>query len=314
MLTGKSTAMNCDVQKFNAIYNQTVKNRNRGPTLLVGENEDNLYTRVLTLFRDQNGAEFRHRDAWIFLKNKYKWTNPESTQARRTQGRVTGEDEHKMFGEDAIPRPYGAPRKSKSQRSSQAHSPLPKQRVEDSYFRHYGMNPEDAARIDALKEKARATLYRLEHDKDCLIINRIDNGPWSWNWSRTDIGVRNTAYLSDMFLEISLVDTHAVEDYCLCSMLNDGLFSIEVARRIIDSKLLPSLVPSTSWDKILPRKVNIFIWGLSLDRLSHRLNLSSRGIAIPKISCSSYNGNMESSNHVFFACDISMEVWRLVRN
>ncbi|GJS37519.1 RNA-directed DNA polymerase, eukaryota, reverse transcriptase zinc-binding domain protein [Tanacetum coccineum] len=174
------------------------------------------------------------------------------------------------------------------------------------------LHSKDIIPLNSFRFQAR--LYRLEHDKDCLIINRIDNGPWSWNWSRTDIGVRNTAYLSDMFLEISLVDTHAVEDYCLCSMLNDGLFSIEVARRIIDSKLLPSLVPSTSWDKILPRKVNIFIWGLSLDRLSHRLNLSSRGIAIPKISCSSYNGNMESSNHVFFACDISMEVWRLVRN
>ncbi|GJR69784.1 hypothetical protein Tco_0015849, partial [Tanacetum coccineum] len=51
-------------------------------------------------------------------QDKYKWTNPESTQARRTRGRVTGEDEPGMFGEDAIPRPSGAPRKSKSQRSS----------------------------------------------------------------------------------------------------------------------------------------------------------------------------------------------------
>ncbi|GJU35835.1 hypothetical protein Tco_1184189 [Tanacetum coccineum] len=109
MLTGKWTLMNRDVQKFNAIYNQT--------ELLSGENEENLYTRVLTLFRDQYGVEFRHRDAWLFLKDKYKWTNLESTQARRTRGRVTGEDEPEMFGEDAIPRPSGAPRKSKSQRS-----------------------------------------------------------------------------------------------------------------------------------------------------------------------------------------------------
>nr|GEY62585.1 RNA-directed DNA polymerase, eukaryota [Tanacetum cinerariifolium] len=128
------------------------------------------------------------------------------------------------------------------------------------------------------------------------------------NWSRIDVGVRNMAYLCDMLLEISLVDTHPVEDSCLWSMENDSLFSVGVSRRIIDSKLLPSLVPSTSWDKILPRKVNIFIWRLSLDRLPHRLNISSCGIDIPKISCSSCNGNMESSNHIFFACDIAMEV------
>ena len=51
-----------------------------------------------------------------------------------------------------------------------------------------------------------------------------------------------------------------------------------------------------------------------MDRLPHRLNLSSRGMDIPTISCPSCNGNVESSNHVFFGCDIAMEVWRLVRN
>ncbi|GJS31831.1 retrovirus-related pol polyprotein from transposon TNT 1-94 [Tanacetum coccineum] len=77
MLTGKWTPMNKDVGKFNAIYDQT--------TALSGENDDNLYTRVLTLFRDKNNVEFRHRSAWLFLKDKYKWQNTESTQARRTR-------------------------------------------------------------------------------------------------------------------------------------------------------------------------------------------------------------------------------------
>ncbi|GJZ25889.1 RNA-directed DNA polymerase, eukaryota, reverse transcriptase zinc-binding domain protein [Tanacetum coccineum] len=157
-------------------------------------------------------------------------------------------------------------------------------------------------------------LYRLERDKDCLIIDRIANGHWSWNWSRSDIGVHNIAYLHDMLLKVSLVDTHATEDSCLWSLANNGIFSVGASRRIIDAKLLPSLVISTSWDTILPRKVNIFIWRLSLDRFPHRLNLSSRGIDILKISCSSCNGNVESSNHIFFACNIAMEVWRLVRN
>ncbi|GJV49899.1 hypothetical protein Tco_1440111 [Tanacetum coccineum] len=34
---------------------------------------------------------------------------------------------------------------------------------------------------------------------------------------------------------------------------------------------------------------------------------------IPSISCPSCNGNVESSNHIFFECDIASEVWRLVR-
>ncbi|GKF97680.1 hypothetical protein Tco_0293501, partial [Tanacetum coccineum] len=63
-------------------------------------------------------------------------------------------------------------------------------------------------------------LYQLELDKDCLIIDRIENGQWSWNWYSNDLGVQ--------------------------------------ARRVIDDKILPSLATSTSWDKTLPRKVNIF--------------------------------------------------------
>nr|GEW03426.1 methylesterase 10-like [Tanacetum cinerariifolium] len=106
ILTGKWTPVNKDVGKFNAIYDQT--------TTLSGENDDNLYTRVLTLFRDQNNVEFRHQSACLFLKDKYKWQNPESTQARRTRGQLI-EEEPEMFGDDAIPRPSGAPRKTKSQ-------------------------------------------------------------------------------------------------------------------------------------------------------------------------------------------------------
>ncbi|GJY15009.1 hypothetical protein Tco_0385431 [Tanacetum coccineum] len=151
------------------------------------------------MFSYQYGAEFRHRDAWLFLKDKYKWTNTESTQARRTRGRVTGEDEPEIFGEDAIPCPSGAPGKSKSQRSSassSATSGSSKHRLTEFFqeqiqldreakkesldrelaarlavvelqkrnedlkiltFDTTGMNPDDAAKIEALKAKTRAT-------------------------------------------------------------------------------------------------------------------------------------------------------------
>ncbi|GJX03852.1 hypothetical protein Tco_0189768 [Tanacetum coccineum] len=195
LLRAQVDTENRDVHKFNAIYNQT--------ELLSGENEENLYTRVLTLFRDQNGVEFQHRDAWLFLKDKYKWTNPESTQARRTRGRVTSEDEPEIFGEDAIPRPSGAPRKSKSQRSSASSSATfgsSKNRLTEFFqeqiqldreakkesldcelaarlavvelqkrnedlkiltFDTMGMNSDDAAKIEALKEKTRATYFNF---------------------------------------------------------------------------------------------------------------------------------------------------------
>ncbi|GJU29569.1 hypothetical protein Tco_1173158 [Tanacetum coccineum] len=131
------------------------------------------------------------------------WTNPESTKAQKTRGRVTGEDEPEMFGDDAIPRPSGAPRKSKSQcssASSSATSGSSKNRVTEFFqeqiqldrevkkesldrelaarlavvelqkrnedlkiltFDTTGMNPDDAAKIEALKEKTRATYFNF---------------------------------------------------------------------------------------------------------------------------------------------------------
>nr|GEV35059.1 putative RNA-directed DNA polymerase, eukaryota, reverse transcriptase zinc-binding domain protein [Tanacetum cinerariifolium] len=140
-------------------------------------------------------------------------------------------------------------------------------------------------------------LYRLDQDKDCLIIDRIVNGQWQWNWSSFDIGTRNTAYLNDLLMEISQINISMDEDTCTWVLSNDGTFSVKSAKRLIDSKLLPSILTPTVWDKFLPRKVNIFLWRLSLYRLPHRLNLSSRGLDILTISCSSCNGNVESADH-----------------
>nr|GEX50178.1 reverse transcriptase domain-containing protein [Tanacetum cinerariifolium] len=50
------------------------------------------------------GGDFKHKSAWLFLKDKQKWKNPESTLARRNRLRVTdSEPEH--FVEDALPWP-----------------------------------------------------------------------------------------------------------------------------------------------------------------------------------------------------------------
>ncbi|GJT83240.1 RNA-directed DNA polymerase, eukaryota, reverse transcriptase zinc-binding domain protein [Tanacetum coccineum] len=157
-------------------------------------------------------------------------------------------------------------------------------------------------------------LFRLDPDKDCFIIDRISNGQWKWNWSREDISVRNKSYLRELLLEISLVDIIMEEDSCVWDMAIEDIFLVGDTRRLIDAKILPTLVPPTSWDKTLPRKVNILIWRLALDRLPRRLNLSAQGMDITSIACPSCNGNVESSSHIFFYCDFAKEIWRLIRS
>ncbi|GJQ96137.1 RNA-directed DNA polymerase, eukaryota, reverse transcriptase zinc-binding domain protein [Tanacetum coccineum] len=157
-------------------------------------------------------------------------------------------------------------------------------------------------------------LYRLDLDKDCLIIDKIDNGNWNWNWSRTNLGTRNLAYFRDLLNEIGDVIIDVAEDTCSWSLGSNDIYTVKEARHIIDLKTLPSLTKQTTWDNTLPQKVNIFMWRLSLDRLPHRLNLSSRGMDIMAISCPSCNANVESANHIFFECNIAKDVWSLVNN
>ncbi|GJR48534.1 RNA-directed DNA polymerase, eukaryota [Tanacetum coccineum] len=75
---------------------------------------------------------------------------------------------------------------------------------------------------------------------------------------RTNIGVRNLAFFRDMLNEISQLNIVASDDTCVWNLSPNGTFTVKDARNIIDQKTLPSL-PSTSWDKIIPHKVNIFM-------------------------------------------------------
>ncbi|GJR74301.1 putative RNA-directed DNA polymerase [Tanacetum coccineum] len=97
------------------------------------------------------------------------------------------------------------------------------------------------------------------------------------------------------------------------SLDDDGIFSVHVTRAHLDSCMLPSLTPCTRWWKILPRKVNVFVWRLTLDRLLTRLNLSLRGLEIPSILCPMCYNGVESVDHVFFGCELAFNIWRLIR-
>ncbi|GKB83055.1 hypothetical protein Tco_0949950 [Tanacetum coccineum] len=101
MLTGKWTPMNTAVLKFNQLVQETAVHS--------GENDDDHMSRVYMLYDATVGGGFKHRSAWLFLKGKHKWTNPDSTLQRRS--RLLGnrrEPEH--FGYDELPTTPGLQR------------------------------------------------------------------------------------------------------------------------------------------------------------------------------------------------------------
>ncbi|GJY15773.1 RNA-directed DNA polymerase, eukaryota [Tanacetum coccineum] len=133
------------------------------------------------------------------------------------------------------------------------------------------------------------------------------------NWKRQIEGSHNEAALGSLVLDLGQVQLLDGPDSCRWSLDDDGIFFFHVMRLHIDSCMLPSCSPCTSWSKILPRKVNIFAWHLSLDRLPTQLNLSLRGLDIPSIIFPMCNDVVEEVDHVFFGCDLACDVWRLAR-
>ncbi|GJZ36263.1 RNA-directed DNA polymerase, eukaryota [Tanacetum coccineum] len=93
-----------------------------------------------------------------------------------------------------------------------------------------------------------------------------------------------------------------MEDRWIWSVNGSGLFSVASTRTMIDKLLSSSGGDSTKWCKLLPIKVNIMVWKLSLDRLPTRLNLSSRGINIPNLQCPICEDHLDSRDHLFFSC------------
>ena len=81
------------------------------------------------------------------------------------------------------------------------------------------------------------------------------------------------------------------------------------ARRTIEDSVLPVGNRITRRNRFVPIKVNTFIWRLALDRLPTRCNLDRRGIDLPSLLCPICDGHVEEARHLFFSCQLAMEVW-----
>nr|GEZ64002.1 RNA-directed DNA polymerase, eukaryota [Tanacetum cinerariifolium] len=127
---------------------------------------------------------------------------------------------------------------------------------------------------------------------------------------------RSKTEFDNLIIDISNmeIDDLVEFDTCVWSFSNDDSFSVNSVRKNIGEHSLSSLFPCTRWYKMIPKKVNVFMWRMLLDRLSNRLNLSSRGLDIDSISCMICNGHVESNDHIFFTCDTAVAIWNLVRS
>ncbi|XP_071699033.1 uncharacterized protein [Rutidosis leptorrhynchoides] len=131
---------------------------------------------------------------------------------------------------------------------------------------------------------------------------------------RVEINSSGSAYqLIDMVSELSGVNLSSSKDGWSWSISSDRNFNVANTRRCIDISYLQEDSVNIYRVKLLPRKVNVFLSRFVLDRLSTRLNISSRGLEINDIRCLFCSHSVESLSHLLFSCDIASGVWRKVR-
>ncbi|GJU22172.1 ribonuclease H-like domain-containing protein [Tanacetum coccineum] len=110
----------------------------------------------------------------------------------------------------------------------------------------------------------------------------------------------------------AICDDLDITDRWTWTLNASGDFSVASVRNLIDTTMLPKGEYQTRWIRVVPIKVNTFAWKVMTNSLPTRFNISRRGIDIDSISCGNCDLGVETSNHLFFTCDMAKQITRLI--
>ncbi|GJV34727.1 retrovirus-related pol polyprotein from transposon TNT 1-94 [Tanacetum coccineum] len=155
-------------------------------------------------------------------------------------------------------------------------------------------------------------LYSLECAKHATVVVKFNDSSLFDSFRRPPRGGIEEEQLLSLVDNVVPVILSNSNDRWVWSLDSSGEFSVKTARSYIDEFFLPTVGAPTRWVKVVPVKINIFAWKVSLDKLPSRLNLSLRGIDISSIICPICSSAGESCSHVLFSCNLARLILRKV--
>ncbi|GJX96283.1 putative RNA-directed DNA polymerase [Tanacetum coccineum] len=102
------------------------------------------------------------------------------------------------------------------------------------------------------------------------------------------------------------------EDRWSWSLSGHGEFLVKSASEVIYKHVLITSSTPTRWSKVLPIKLNVFMWCMLLNKLPTRSNLAIRGLDVPCSLCSNCRMGVETRDHLFFVCPMALDLFRLL--
>ncbi|GKD86396.1 reverse transcriptase domain, reverse transcriptase zinc-binding domain protein, partial [Tanacetum coccineum] len=149
-------------------------------------------------------------------------------------------------------------------------------------------------------------------------VSVMDRGTWvdnrwvgEWDWVRTIRGRVSREYEDLIGVLQHVVIVNNCRDRWRWSLVEDGEFTVKELSKLIEENILISDVggQETLWNKLVPKKVNIFVWRALRGRLPVRVELDRRGVDLDSILCPSCNNIVETCAHSLITCDLARSVW-----
>ncbi|XP_071709066.1 uncharacterized protein [Rutidosis leptorrhynchoides] len=133
-----------------------------------------------------------------------------------------------------------------------------------------------------------------------------------WEWANTVRGHANgdLQELNDLLAGCSLLTSE--DDNWKWSLHSNGVFKVKTLFDALDKHLLgvsPNL-NSFYWLSSISKKINVFDWRLSLDKIATRVNLLKLGVSLDNNKCPFCDRIQEDRDHLFVTCSYIVPLWR----
>ena len=155
-------------------------------------------------------------------------------------------------------------------------------------------------------------VYALDYAKSCTIAERLRLLDWFSAFRRPPRGGDELLQYTTLRASIAQITLTSQKDGWIWSHGSSVGYSVASARGVIDAAILDVDPVATRWNRLVPAKVNVFLWRLKLNKIPTRVNLDRRGIDIGSVLCPVCGSDVETINHLFFTCDMVVDLWDLV--
>ncbi|XP_071727241.1 uncharacterized protein [Rutidosis leptorrhynchoides] len=133
-----------------------------------------------------------------------------------------------------------------------------------------------------------------------------------WEWVRQPSG-RTLSEFHDLKLLLRDVKlSRDTKDSWKWSLAMNGLFTVKKLSSLIDAQVLGisnNNGEATCRNGLVPKKVELFVWHLLLNRLPVRLELDNRGINLHSVRCPVCDDGLESVEHSILSCRLAHDIW-----